>query len=233
MAGVRGLRFNVFLDFDGTLIDTGPGVKECIRETLMHFGYPCLEESILNKFLGPPLEDSFSLYCSMKKNEVHDAVKFFRKIYNDDGLWNAKVYPYVVDGLKLLIQSGIRIYIVSSKPKEFIVKLLDREDIKDMFSGIEANSISGIPREKDKLIELIMEREKMNCNNCFMVGDRKYDVQAARAIGIGAVGVTYGYGSKDELETAGADYIANSFVQAASWLIKWCEENARINKMQV
>lgn len=210
---------DIFFDFDGTLIDTGPGVKACVCETLSDLGYGIPEETVLDQFLGPPLEESFVRFCGIRNEEVGKAVVNFRQKYNATGLWNFCLYPGVAEGLLALKEAGSSLYIASSKPYEFVDKLLDRLNLLEYFSGIEANSMSGKSRSKEMLIGSVMEQNKLSQMECCMVGDRKYDIIAAHTLGIGSLAVTYGYGTWEELHLARPDWIAPSFPQAVGWLL--------------
>lgn len=211
---------DIFFDFDGTLIDTGPGVKACVCETLSDLGYGIPEETVLNQFLGPPLEESFSRFCGIGDAEIGKAVAHFRQKYNETGLWNSCLYPGVAEGLQTLKEAGSSLYIASSKPYVFIDKLLDRLNLSEYFSGIEANPMSGKSRSKETLIGSVMERNKLSQMECCMVGDRKYDILAAQAVGIRTIAVTYGYGKREELIAASPDWLISSFGGAVKAILQ-------------
>lgn len=211
---------HIFFDFDGTLVDTGPGVKACVCETLSDLGYKVPEEIVLNQFLGPPLEESFSHFCGIEDAEIGEAVAHFRQKYNETGLWNSCLYPGVAEGLQTLKEAGSSLYITSSKPYVFVDKLLDRLNLSEYFSGIEANPMLGKYRSKETLISSVMERNKLPKVECCMVGDRKYDITAARTLRIRALAVAYGYGTQEELDMVQPDWVAPSFQQAVGWLLR-------------
>lgn len=202
---------DIFFDFDGTLVDTGPGVKACVCETLSDLGYEVPEEIVLNQFLGPPLEESFSRFCGIEDAKIRVAVAHFRQKYNESGLWNSHLYPGVAEGLQALKEGGISLYIASSKPYVFVAKLLDRLNLSEFFSGVEANPVSGKSHSKETLIGAVMERSKLSPMECCMVGDRKFDILAAQVVGIRTIAVTYGYGKREELIALNPDWLVSSF----------------------
>lgn len=209
----------VVFDFDGTLVDTGPGIKSCVVKTLGEMGRPIPDESTLDQFLGPPLTESFSKFCGIDGEKNDAAVKRFRALYSEEGLWQSVLYPGVREGLHRLTSAGRKLCVATSKPDVFVDKLLNLFEIAYLFTRVEAVSISGRPRGKRELIRSAMDFTRFDGKSVCMVGDRKFDLQPARQLGIWSAAVSYGYGTIDELTAEGPDQIFSSFDEMISWVL--------------
>lgn len=206
-------------DFDGTISDTGPGIKFCVAKSLKDMGYPVLEEAVLNQFIGPPLADSFRKFCGIAGTENIAIVKHFRQLYNTEGIWQSTLYPGVKEGLEHLSASGRKLYLASSKPEIFVRKLLERFEISSSFAGVEAISITGYERTKCELVRAALDHFGSSNNEACMVGDRKFDIAAAQTMGIYSIGVSYGYGSMEELLAEEPNEIFSTFPEVVNWIL--------------
>ena len=197
---------SVLLDLDGTLIDSQPGILSSCRaalRTLGHVPEPTLD---LAAIIGPPIDDIMRLLLEPYGDErVAEAVAAYRADYGQKGLFGSVPYLGIAQALAEMCRSGARLYLATSKRTIFALRILEHLDLAAFFDGIHGSEAGGALDHKPELISHIIERHALVQSRCVVVGDRRYDVTGAHANKMRALGVLWGYGTRDELETAGAD----------------------------
>lgn len=200
----------VLLDFDGTIADTGEGIFSSVRYAIEAMGFDPLPEEIIHTFIGPPIFSSFRRELNLSDEDSAKAVEKYRERYVEDGIYKLKVY----DGLEKLMndmkKSGIKLAIASSKPENFIVKILEFLKSDNLFDYISAPENDKAPESKTALVERAVSRLGIDKSRAVMIGDRYFDIDGANGAGIDSIGVTFGFGSKEELQNAGATFIAEN-----------------------
>ncbi len=201
----------IFFDFDGTIVDSAPGIKESVQYALRHFGIEETREEMLNLFIGPPLFDAFSKHYNMNKEDADKAVEKYRENYNKKGAMNNfLVYDGVEEMLKTLKDEGFTVCIASAKPTPYIKKMLDSVDMSKYFHIINGASFDETKRTKTAVIADTIEKNNFEKERILMVGDRENDVTGALNCGIDILGVLYGYGDAKELRDAGCKKLAKT-----------------------
>ncbi len=203
---------NILFDLDGTIIDTKEGIISSLLYALKELGFDEIPEADdLFWCIGPPLQESFSILLNTKeKAKVDEGVRLYRVNYNKKGIYQFKLYDGIVETIKQLNQKGLNTYIATSKPKIMAEKIISYLELNDLFNGIYGAELDGIRSKKGVLISYLIEKEKLDKKDTIMIGDRKHDIIGAKENNIKSCGVTYGYGSNDELIENGADYIVHS-----------------------
>lgn len=201
----------ILFDLDGTLTDPAIGITNSIMYALEKYGIKVSDRSKLYKFIGPPLWESFEKYYSFSKEEAKKAVEYYREYYKDKGIYENLVYEGFEDLLKLLNTSGRTLIVATSKPEVFAKQILEYFNIAKYFTFIAGGNLDGTRVKKDEVISYALE----SCNildksKVIMIGDREHDIIGAKKNGIHSMGVLFGYGDREELENAGADYIAKA-----------------------
>lgn len=210
----------IFFDFDGTIVDSAPGIKESVKYALSHFGIEEKKEEMLNLFIGPPLFDAFSKYYNMGKVDADTAVSKYRENYNGNGAMNNfLVYPGVEKMLKKLKEKGYTLCIASAKPTPYIKKMLESVDMVKYFYFINGASFDESKRSKSAVIKETIEVNNFKKEQILMVGDRENDVTGAKKNGISVLGVTYGYGDEKELRDAGCCDIVSSPEEVVEFIL--------------
>ena len=209
-------------DFDGTIMDTALGVTRCAQNTMVRLGYP---EYPLEKFLvfmGPPINYSFREYAKLPEEEIEQAVGYFRERYRDVGKFEAYVYPGIPALLEKLKHAGHKITVASAKPEVYVREIMDHFGILAYFDSVVGASMVETMADKAKNIRKAMDTLGYldRPEEVWMIGDRKDDIDGAREVGLKSVGVTYGYGSREELEAAGADIIVETVADLESLLLQ-------------
>ena len=204
-------------DVDGTLFDTGAGIKDCVRYALSALNAPPLSETQLNTFIGPSLFYSFSHTAKLSEEDAARAVALYREKYAATGIDSAVPYPGVLDMLGRLHRKGVLLSVASSKPQVFVDKLLKNYEITELFTRVCAPDYAKTSNDKAALIAAAAAAPRS-----VMVGDTRFDIEGAHKAGIQAIAVLYGYGDKSELTAA--DYTADSPMHVADLLLSFPPE---------
>lgn len=199
----------VLLDFDGTFADTGRGVFSGIMYTVKKLGFEPLSDAALRTFIGPPLTDSFKTHLGLNEEEAMNATDVFKEYYSTQGVYEFDVYDGITDILKELKSCGIKTSVASTKPKVFIKEILSKTGCDGYFDYISA-PLSEERIEKSELITEALSVLGISKEKAVMIGDRHFDITGAIGAGVDSIGVTYGYGSEEELKKSGAAHIAGS-----------------------
>lgn len=201
----------ILFDLDGTLTDSGTGITNSVMYALKKHGVDVKDRSELYKFVGPPLHGSFQNYYGFTKEEADKAVEYYREYYRDKGIFENLLYDGIDDLLRKLQDSGRTLILATSKPTVFAKQILESFDIAKYFTYIVGSNLDGTMVKKDEIIKCAIEScGIIDLSKVVMVGDREHDIIGAKKTGVGSIGVLYGYGNRNELENAGADFIADT-----------------------
>lgn len=202
---------NIFFDLDGTLTDSKEGIVKCYRYALDKLNCPYNVELKDDSVIGPPLRVIFrKILGSSDEVLIEKAVAIYRERFSTVGLFENKVYPGIPEMLSVLHQNSRQLYVVTSKAKIYVDRILDHFQLSPWFSGVFGSELEGRFDEKAELIEFIMSDLKLATGETIMIGDRIEDIAAGKSNRIKTMGVTYGYGTKEEINDAIPDYICNS-----------------------
>lgn len=211
-------------DLDGTLTDPKVGITTCVQYALHSFGIEEPDTDKLKPFIGPPLKDSFMEFYGMDEEQALKAVEKYRERFRDKGLYENEIYPGMARMLKLLSDKGFRLAVASSKPTVFVEKILEHFGIRQYFKAVVGSELDGSRTGKDQVVTEALHRlfghKPILYNEVYMIGDRCFDVEGARAVKVESVGVTYGYGGMEELRKAHADYIVESVEELQEFLLR-------------
>lgn len=208
----------LLFDLDGTLTDSTEGIVRCLEYALERMGFDIPEDT--NKFLGPPLYQSFAEFCGMNEEQVNEAVKIFRERYSTVGLFENRVYDGIPEMLDRLKKGGKRIMVATSKPEVYAVRIFEKFGLAQYFEIVGGANINGTRNYKHEVIEYVLAKADItDRSRVLMIGDRKQDVDGAHKTGLKCMGILWGFGSVEELTEAGADYIAHTPEEAADMLL--------------
>ena len=202
---------NVFLDLDGTLVNPREGITRCIAYALEQLGITPPPPVALEDCIGPPLQESLAgLVGYVCRDHGAEALRLYRSRYNTKGIYEQFVYPGVAELLAGIRAHGWRAYLVTSKPTPYARRILDHFDLRTGFVQIYGSDLDGALTDKAELIAWVLKKEAIKPGETIMVGDRRHDIEGAHSNGLPAIGVTYGFGSREELCQAGADYLCDT-----------------------
>lgn len=210
----------VLFDLDGTIIDSAPGIIRSAQHALSYFGRE-MDEVSLRPFIGPPLKDCFTDVCGLSDEDAEKAVVYYRERYGTVGKFECTVYPGVKELLKALNEAGKLVLLATSKPEKFAVDILEHFDLAKYFHRIGGATFDHGRETKEAVIEYVLSYGGgISPADAVMVGDRKFDITGARAFGMANIGVLYGFGSRKELEEAGADCLAETAEEVKELLVR-------------
>lgn len=202
---------NLLFDLDGTLTDPGIGITNSVAYALEKYGIKTNDRTQLYKFIGPPLQDSFERFYGFSKEDAKMAVQYYREYYKETGIFENKLYDGMEHLLQSLCEAGKKLFVATSKPEAFAVQILEYFSVNQYFTYIAGSNMDGTRSKKEEVIVYALKAGKIqDLSSAVMIGDREYDVTGAKKAGIASIGVLFGYGSRKELEAAGADALAES-----------------------
>ena len=205
------MRKTVLFDLDGTLTDSGEGIINCAALALEHFGLPVPTREEMRVFVGPPLYETFQKF-GVPADKTDEAIRVYRSRYIPTGMFENSPYPGVKELLETLKGDGYTLYVATSKPEEMSVTILEKFGLASYFDRICGASTDTSRSTKDAVIAYLLAQSGAK-EDMVMVGDTKYDVLGAKAHGIPTIGVSWGYGSAEEMMEAGAVAIADTTQQ--------------------
>ena len=208
----------ILFDLDGTLTDSGEGIINCAILALEHFGCPIPSREEMRVFVGPPLHESFVKH-GVPADKADEAVAVYRSRYIPIGKYENTPYPGIRELLEALKAEGHTLYVATSKPEGMSVDILEHFDLAKYFDRICGATMDTSRSTKDAVIAYLLEQNG-RADNMVMVGDTKFDVLGAKAHGIPAIGVSWGYGEVDDMVQAGAAAIAHSTEELLALLRK-------------
>ena len=201
----------ILFDLDGTLTDSAEGILKSVRIVLDHYAIAVREDDNLHAFIGPPLRATFAKY-GVPADEVENAVKLYRTRYFSVGKFENRPYDGIRELLARLSSEGYGLYVATSKPEELAVEILTHFGLAPYFTRISGALIGAGRDSKSAVIAYLFDEIGASPaeSGAVMVGDTYLDIEGAKANGLRAVGVTWGYGEEADMRKAGADAIVHT-----------------------
>lgn len=210
----------ILLDLDGTITDPMVGITRSVEYALNHFGIQVNDIRELCAFIGPPLLDSFREFYHFTDEQAKEAILKYRERFADTGIYENVVYEGMREFLEEAVNQGKILMLATSKPTVFAKRILEHFDLAQYFTFVAGSGLDGSFYTKTDVIRHVLDSNHLtDLSTIVMVGDRKHDIIGAKATGIDSVGVLYGYGNREELSKAGADYIVNSIEELRRLLL--------------
>ena len=202
-------KYDILLfDLDGTLTDSGPGIMKSFEFTINAVKGEGYFKGDYRVFVGPPLEDSYRVILGFTEEETTKAISVYRDYYfNMGGIYDNSVYPDIEKLLIKLKETDKKLVIATSKNLKATDIVIDHFDLKKYFDFVATSNFTGRHTKTDVIEFALSQYEGVSKDKILMIGDRNQDINAANEIGLDSVGVLWGYGDREELETAGATFI--------------------------
>jgi phosphoglycolate phosphatase len=198
------MRDHVLFDLDGTIADPRVGFVASIRHALERLGRQAPSDDAIAAHIGPPLEGTLAVLLDTSDTALIARGKaLYRERYVDTGIFESALYDGIPEALAGLRARGRRLHLATSKPRVFALRILERFGLREAFDSVHGCELDGTRTDKGELIAHLLRTEPVDPARAVMVGDRKHDAIGARANGVDAIGVLWGYGSRAELEAAG------------------------------
>lgn len=220
---------SVIFDFDGTICDTGEGIKKSAKYALDAFNIPSDDWQTLDCFIGPPLLVTFQEQFNQSAADADSLVQKFRERYTNTGIYECELYNGIKQLLINLKVDGIKIGIASSKPQVFVETLLNKFAIAKYFDSVCATSFAADCESKQNIIARCLKELETEPKDALMVGDRFYDIDGAKADMVDGAGALWGYGSKFEFIECGAKYIVDKVEDIESIALGLYERTEKVN----
>ncbi len=201
----------ILFDLDGTLTNPELGITRSIQYALKAFQIiePKLED--LRKYIGPPLRDSLQEFNGFDASQAEEAVAKYREYFVKTGIFENEVYEGIETLLEGLCRAGKTLLVATSKPEEFARRILEHFGLEAYFTDVCGATMDASRDSKEAVIRYALEKNQItDLTSAVMVGDRLHDIEGAKSAGIASIGVLFGFGSRSELEEAGADRIAGT-----------------------
>lgn len=199
----------VLFDLDGTVTRSEEGVMNSVRYAMEHLGMPMPEDVPNRLFMGPPLSFSFREYCRVPEEQIPEALRLYRQYYSEKGIFECELYEGIEELLRKLSGDGYVLLVASSKPEVYVKRILEKFSVAELFTFIGGAAMDDSRSQKEEVLEYTLQNAGVeDMSKAVMVGDRKYDILGAKHFGMDSIGVLYGYGSQEELQSAGATHLS-------------------------
>jgi len=217
---------SILFDFDGTLMDTWPGIETTLRASFQALDIPVREEAITRALVGIPLMKVFEELLG--DDPVGDipasadlAAQKYRELFPVVGMPGARPYNGVVRMLEELTMKERKLFLVTARNEAITKQMMEDHGLTGFFRWMRGEQEGEHPDGKAHMVAEVLQRFGLDPGDCVMVGDRRYDIEAALANGMRSVGVTYGYGTEGELVDAGASLLVGSIEELKNELSGW------------
>lgn len=212
----------ILMDMDGTICDSARGILNSLKYSLDCIGVKTPDYNTLRAFLGPPIRDSYSKLFNLSGEKLELAVVKYRERYVPTGMFENDLYPGIYDLIKDLKADGRKLILATGKVQDMARDILEHFDLLKYFDFVAGCELDGQRSYKHEIIDYALENlgalDKKA--SAVMIGDRYHDIAGAAKAGVASVGVLYGYGTREELEEYGADFIVASVAELRDLLLK-------------
>lgn len=211
MKKMKSAPLKLIFDGDGTLYDSGHGIKTSANYTLSSLGYPTFPLEDMDFFVGPPLIDCFRL-AKVREEDLPEAMDIYRRHQNEVTKFDLVLYPHVKKTLEKLKNSGNLIYLGTSRKQSLACELLRHLSIDSLFDGIFGADEDGSRASKEEVLQKVIS-ESPSVDDVYMVGDTKFDILGGKHHHMKTIAVSYGYGDKEELKESRPDFLIDDFAK--------------------
>jgi phosphoglycolate phosphatase len=209
----------ILFDFDGTLINTWPGIEATLRASLEALDIPIREGAITPSLVGMPLAKVFEELRGDDPSSAEVVTQKYRELFPTVGMSSSEPFGGVHEMLEELKGRDKELFLVTARNEVIAKKMMDDHNLSGFFTWVRGEQEGELPDGKAHMIAEVLLKFSLAREDCVMVGDRSYDMEAALANSIQAIGVTYGYGSREELIDAGAQKLVDSIMDLEETLL--------------
>ena len=204
---LSGIRLVIF-DFDGTLGDSQKLITDTMLATIERLNLPKRSREECARTIGLPLKECFSSIIPMSDERAEECAKVYSEIFNVKNVPGVvKAFPGVVETLERLSSQGILMSIASSRSHRTLAKLMDELDLSKYITYLIAADDVVDKKPAAESVLKTLRHFNVEAHETLVVGDAEFDILMGRNAGTHTCGVTYGNGSKESLEAAGAEWI--------------------------
>jgi phosphoglycolate phosphatase len=201
----------ILFDLDGTLTDPKIGITNSVMYSLEKFGIKVNDRKELFCFIGPPLIDSFMDFYGFSKEDALQAIVYYREFFGVTGIYQNDVYDGIENVLATLKNQGKKLILATSKPEKYANIILEHFGLAKYFDCVVGATFDGSLNYKSDIVAVALKRGGVDdISKAVMIGDRHHDVDGGKANSLATIGVLYGYGSMEEFNECGADFVAET-----------------------
>lgn len=205
----------IIWDLDGTIVDPAVGIIESVLYALEKLGIEKPNLEVLKTFVGPPLFESFRDMIGLDDTTTEKAVRYYRENFVCNGaMYEDKPYEGMKELIESIYEEGLCQIIATSKPTEFAKKIIRHNGMETYFTNIVGSNMDGSKASKYEVIEESLRGfQNLQKNEVVIIGDRRYEIEAAQRFGFDSIYVSYGYGTIEELRYSRPTHIADNVQQ--------------------
>lgn len=200
---------HILFDLDGTLVDSSGAIQAALTHGLQRLGLEYPADCAIESLIGMPLLDILRDRFGIVGEPAERVITHYREYYDQRAQGETRVYERVAETLNTLCAAGIGLFVATVKPSPIAAKVLRDMGLQGYFKGVAGSSMDHARRDKAHIIRHALQQYGLEAGRSLMVGDRAQDIDGARQNGLYAVGVTYGFGSLQELTTASPDHLVD------------------------
>jgi len=197
-------------DLDGTLIDSQAGILGSLRHAFERIGAPLPEPEVLRTWIGPPFHVTFPQVLGNDEQRIETAIAHYREHYSSTGWAQHELYPGVAEVIAELDATDSQAAIVTTKFATYAQRIAEHLPYAARIARVYGADSNAKHSAKAEMIAQALADFGVQAADAVMIGDRHFDIEGARANGVRGIGVTWGFGSEQELRDAGAHAIAHS-----------------------
>lgn len=213
---------NIIFDFDGTLIDSRPGVVKTLKKVVRELAAQEITEQEIVQLIGAPLAQIISILLNTDdKALIKKGSNLFKEHYSKEGLYQNFVYPGIEEMLESLKNQSRQLFVISNKIELFMDRILKQRNLKKYFTVVLGTDGIDIQSKKPDQVKNLLTRHKLKEQETVMVGDTENDVIAAKRNLIYSIGITWGYGLESNLVKAEANKICHSPLELEQFIKKY------------
>lgn len=210
----------LLFDLDGTLTDPAVGITNSVAFALARFGIQNKDRKQLYPYIGPPLVNAFMEFAGLSHEDAQKALIYYREYFAPKGIFENKPYEGIIQTLRTLKKAGKHLLVATSKPEPYARRIVEHFGMADYFEFVAGASMDEVRVKKEDVIRYAFDSCGItDTSSALMIGDRRHDMEGAAKNGIDSMGVLYGYGSREELEGAGAIYLAATPAEIAKLVL--------------
>lgn len=212
----------ILIDMDGTMIDSNEGITKSVQYALKEKGIIVEDLNELTKHIGPPQHESFNKFWGFEGEELEEIIQIYRKAFADHGVFQYTVYPGVEELFEKLYKQGKKIIIVTSKIQDFALYTMENTKLDQYVVDTCGSTFDNSRLTKSDVMKYALEKNNItDKKRAIMIGDRHHDIESSVEYGLESIGVLYGFGSRKELEEAGATYIVETVIELEDLLLSF------------
>jgi phosphoglycolate phosphatase len=201
---------NILFDLDGTLTNPKVGIVNSILYALEKLSIIETNIDELETFIGPPLRESFVTRYNLTESSADLAMNYYREYFSAKGLYENEVYSDIPALLEVLFANKYKLFVATSKPTLYAEKIVEHFNLNKYIVKTIGSNLDNTRTDKSEVISHVISTYGLQTANSVMIGDRKFDIIGAKNNSIKSIGVTYGYGTLEELQLHKPDFIVNN-----------------------